>query len=121
MSQGRVIRQYATKKYKQGAEAQCEFCAWRAPSVSILHVHHVLPIAHGGTNDLANLVLLCPNHHAVAHYMFPMSSQIQAQSRAELFTALRLYQRKPETARARHTAKQTRAWVESLRPRAEKP
>jgi 5-methylcytosine-specific restriction endonuclease McrA len=33
----------------------------------MLHAHHVIPLAFGGDDAEANLVLLCPNHHAIAH------------------------------------------------------
>lgn len=32
----------------------------------IVEVHHILPKHKGGTDDIENLVLLCPNHHALA-------------------------------------------------------
>ena len=31
-----------------------------------VHVHHITPLASGGTNDFCNLITLCPNHHAMA-------------------------------------------------------
>ncbi|MCA1670458.1 MAG: HNH endonuclease, partial [Thermomicrobia bacterium] len=33
----------------------------------VLHVHHIIPRARGGSNDLSNLVPLCPTCHALAH------------------------------------------------------
>jgi 5-methylcytosine-specific restriction endonuclease McrA len=30
-------------------------------------VHHVTPRSKGGTDDLSNLLTLCPNHHRLAH------------------------------------------------------
>jgi hypothetical protein len=30
-----------------------------------LHVHHLVPLCHGGTDDLANLAAVCPAHHAL--------------------------------------------------------
>jgi 5-methylcytosine-specific restriction endonuclease McrA len=38
----------------------CEFC---------LQVHHIMPIAKGGTNDKSNLALLCANCHAAVEKM----------------------------------------------------
>ena len=32
-----------------------------------LHLHHVVPVARGGTDDPTNLVLLCSEHHALVH------------------------------------------------------
>jgi hypothetical protein len=36
--------------------------AWR-----ILHIHHIVPVFCGGTNERSNLIALCPNCHAAAH------------------------------------------------------
>jgi hypothetical protein len=36
----------------------CQYCGRRAPKV-ILHVDHIVPVAAGGTNDLANLRTAC--------------------------------------------------------------
>ncbi len=33
----------------------------------IVAVHHIQLRSNGGTNDLTNLIVLCPNHHAMAH------------------------------------------------------
>ena len=32
-----------------------------------LHLHHVVPVARGGTDDPTNLVCLCSEHHALVH------------------------------------------------------
>jgi 5-methylcytosine-specific restriction endonuclease McrA len=32
-----------------------------------LHVHHVIPISHGGQNELSNLKTLCSGHHKMLH------------------------------------------------------
>jgi len=32
-----------------------------------LHIHHKIPKSQGGTNDISNLALLCPNHHEMIH------------------------------------------------------
>lgn len=51
----------------------CEVCGWTPPVVLDpkgegrgLCVHHVVPVACGGSDEDENLVLLCPNHHAIA-------------------------------------------------------
>lgn len=36
----------------------CRYCGHGAPSV-VLHIDHVVPVAHGGTNELDNLVTAC--------------------------------------------------------------
>ena len=32
-----------------------------------IHLHHVVPVARGGTDDPTNLVCLCSEHHALVH------------------------------------------------------
>jgi len=46
---------------------KCEECAYSVVP-GILHVHHKIPRAKGGTNELSNLQLLCPNCHAIKHF-----------------------------------------------------
>lgn len=64
-------------RFKRDHEA-CEACGWRMPVGlarldhvtkwrTLLHAHHVVPIAWGGPDHPDNLVVLCPTHHAVAH------------------------------------------------------
>ncbi len=33
----------------------------------ILHMHHILPISEGGSDEIDNLILLCPSCHTVVH------------------------------------------------------
>jgi len=42
---------------------RCMICGFDV----IVAVHHIRLRRNGGTNDLANLIVLCPNHHAMAH------------------------------------------------------
>lgn len=39
-----------------------------------LHLHHVVPLVHGGTNHLTNVVFLCTSCHAIVHCRKRMSS-----------------------------------------------
>ena len=32
-----------------------------------IHIHHAIPRSRGGTNNLGNLIALCPLCHAIAH------------------------------------------------------
>ncbi|MDE1812603.1 MAG: HNH endonuclease [Thaumarchaeota archaeon] len=41
---------------------QCSIC-----QVDTIEVHHIKPVSEGGTNDLENLMVLCPNHHTEYH------------------------------------------------------
>lgn len=45
---------------------KCEECGYdRFPEA--IHVHHVIPRAEGGSDQLSNLKLLCPNCHEETH------------------------------------------------------
>lgn len=44
----------------------CERCQYH--NTIILNVHHKIRRADGGSNDLDNLELICPNCHAEEHY-----------------------------------------------------
>ncbi len=39
----------------------------RCPVTTGVEVDHVIPLAHGGADHLANLRTLCPQHHAERH------------------------------------------------------
>ena len=74
-----VERACAVRKHKanlrRSGQVKCQICDWQAPdflqamfgrSSFAVNLHHVLPVACGGTDEPENLVLLCPNHHAIA-------------------------------------------------------
>ena len=44
---------------------KCNICdsEW----TSILEIHHLIPLSLGGTNDIHNLIPLCPNCHRIVH------------------------------------------------------
>ena len=46
---------------------KCSRCGY--DKLPILNVHHIAERSKGGTNDLSNLELLCPNCHAEEHYL----------------------------------------------------
>ena len=41
----------------------------------VIHVHHVRSRSIGGTNDLGNLIALCPVCHAIAHGEYQLDNQ----------------------------------------------
>jgi 5-methylcytosine-specific restriction endonuclease McrA len=41
----------------------------------VLHIHHALPRSRGGTNNLCNLIALCPVCHAIAHGEYILDNQ----------------------------------------------
>lgn len=42
----------------------CSLCGWNEASCDI---HHIIDVSLGGSNDLNNLILVCPNHHRIIH------------------------------------------------------
>jgi hypothetical protein len=51
-------------------EGECQICGW-APRLNygreLCEAHHVRWLSRGGNDALANLVLVCPNHHRAIH------------------------------------------------------
>jgi 5-methylcytosine-specific restriction endonuclease McrA len=55
------------------ADGKCEYCQCPAPfrdacGLPFLEVHHVRPLAEGGSDTVDNAVALCPNCHRAAHH-----------------------------------------------------
>jgi 5-methylcytosine-specific restriction enzyme A len=49
---------------------ECQICAWaprRSYGAELCEAHHVRWLSRGGSDMLANLVLVCPNHHRAIH------------------------------------------------------
>jgi hypothetical protein len=49
---------------------RCQLCAFDSPvvyGVPCAESHHIVYLSRGGPDELANMVLLCPNHHSVVH------------------------------------------------------
>lgn len=67
---GRTVRKY---------ERQCVSCGWQTPDGlrTLIHVHHVIPISAGGDDTTENMVVLCPNCHAIAHAVTQRSNTLK--------------------------------------------
>lgn len=49
----------------------------RCNSDRYLHVHHIIPVTNGGSNDPCNLVTLCSSHHDLVHQLsLPIENQV---------------------------------------------
>lgn len=59
-------RKTVPKKIKDflliASKHQCSIC-----QANTIDVHHIVQVANGGTNDLDNLMVVCPNHHREYH------------------------------------------------------
>jgi RNA-directed DNA polymerase len=44
---------------------RCQLCSY--DNLNVLQVHHIVKRSKGGTNELSNLQLLCPNCHCTIH------------------------------------------------------
>lgn len=49
------------------AHPLCEMCLREGRATAAEHVHHIIPLSDGGTNDDANLQSLCKRHHSSVH------------------------------------------------------
>lgn len=97
-------RRVNSKRYRQLAsitpDTPCALCGWsiplllrRDPERSGVQAHHITHVAAGGSErDPDNIVALCPNHHALAHVVFPRreGAVYGPASKAEFLERLRM-------------------------------
>lgn len=67
--------------YFDRAEQKCEWCDEQIDSPD---VHHIIPRSEGGTNDLKNLIVLCPSCHRRADNGAISQSKLQAKVRRQM-------------------------------------
>lgn len=51
-------------KILKRANKGCQICNWNE---STCDIHHIIPKKEGGTDDISNLIIVCPNCHRVLH------------------------------------------------------
>jgi len=74
MAGTQFVRDPRVKAYVlQQAHGRCEACGVRAPfksqlGIDYLEVHHVKPLADGGSDRVSNAVAVCPNCHRAFHH-----------------------------------------------------
>ena len=90
---GAKVRRIAmeVKREHYLAGGGCEVCGWRPDDHRMLHAHHVVPLASGGSDLASNVLVLCPNHHAYAHRLGTQSARryVGPMTHDELLAALR--------------------------------
>ena len=50
--------------YKIFENIPCEICKWDKTTRDL---HHIIEVSNGGTNDINNLISVCPNCHRMIH------------------------------------------------------
>ena len=88
-------------KYKRRAYVTgnlvCAVCGWGGMGwPEIIEAHHVIPFSDGGRVCDENMILLCPNHHGIAHYLMrirPCYGKEPFSNKDELFNAIICYER----------------------------
>jgi 5-methylcytosine-specific restriction endonuclease McrA len=53
---------------------KCNRCEFNI--IEIIQVHHIIEKSKGGSDDLSNLELLCPNCHALHHYYLRLNAKM---------------------------------------------
>lgn len=84
-------RNSRNRSLKRRRGAACEVCGWRPrPPLrdTACNAHHVRPRSEGGDDSDENRIILCPNHHAVAH---ALHRERPATDRADLIAQLRAW------------------------------
>lgn len=59
----KLSRRTVTKMLNR-ANKGCSICGWNESNCDI---HHIIDVALGGSDDMSNLILVCPNHHRMIH------------------------------------------------------
>lgn len=89
-----VIKTYLMERCR----GRCEACGFEMPDASLLNVHHVKPISKGGPDELENCALLCPNCHAIAHWLERTEESWHPTCPADVIEALRIQRAKSAAA-----------------------
>jgi hypothetical protein len=55
-------RIYKADYIARNGSIECRRCGYSV----VVEIHHIHPVAKGGSDDESNLIALCPNHHALA-------------------------------------------------------
>jgi 5-methylcytosine-specific restriction enzyme A len=69
-SQAPSRNHYLVEELQDLYEGQCQICLWHPRQHyghSLCHGHHIHWLSQGGEDELANMILVCPNHHSAIH------------------------------------------------------
>jgi 5-methylcytosine-specific restriction enzyme A len=62
--------QNLVEKLREMYSGKCQICQWNprnAYGAELCHGHHIQWLSRGGADEIRNMVLICPNHHAAIH------------------------------------------------------
>ena len=71
-----LSKRTASKILKR-AKIKCSMCGWDETS---LDVHHIVERKNGGSNEMSNLIAICPNCHRKAHEKKYTKEQLKERS-----------------------------------------
>ena len=61
-----------SKALKSFHSFKCQLCGWHGFKTKFggryIEIHHLIPLSKKGTNNLNNLVVVCPNHHKMLDF-----------------------------------------------------
>jgi len=83
----------ALLSFKKKWDFECAVCGWTPPpaQLTLIETHHLVPFSRGGSNKRSNLILLCPNHHRIAHLTNGKKKEVCG--REELIARIREFER----------------------------
>ena len=86
----RTPRDYRIPHRAKAVIDNCEHCGWTPPEAKLLHAHHIVALAVGGSDTLDNVAVLCPNCHSLAHYVTSraLGRHLGPSTREQLFISL---------------------------------
>jgi len=82
---GRVRKMAGKPRHRKGPQAgiraakkrdefACRICGFD----TVVAGHHITPRRAGGSNNIENIITLCPNHHAMVHAGLLTAADLQA-------------------------------------------
>lgn len=69
-SQAPLRNQRLVEQLQDIYNGQCQICKWHPKRIyfhQLCQAHHIQWLSRGGDDELQNMVLVCPNHHAAIH------------------------------------------------------
>jgi 5-methylcytosine-specific restriction endonuclease McrA len=84
--QSRRISVHLREKIHMAYKGKCAICDYKHSI--ILEIHHIVPVCCGGGKEEGNLILICPNCHALFHKIFDATTDDDTQFLGALYSKL---------------------------------